>query len=621
MVVNSERLCSDLHRLCMLERRAVPSTARPCRLSRLSAAAGASLRARSRPLSIATLRIFCVLLVGSGVTRTVAAQEPGAPVFRVGSETVVIDLIATDRDGRFVADLQPSEIQVFEEGKVQKALFVRVMGTRRGAPADTSAPTVSSTTLARSNASQDQSVADVPLALVFDLLSMPRDAFLRMRDAVLRLIDTGLPEGISIMVATVTDQLTIRQPFTRDRAAVRAAVESMSATLAGNVSVTDVTDQVDQLCAAGSPRRVEDSAIETAKAVVQEANRRVTVTSRSLAMLAQSLATIPGRKQMALYSAGYAISPANMAIDAVTASLAACTNSDMVPIRRRAMEELGPLASPDAANGIRLVVDRANRAQVSFYTVDPRGLLTDGVMPQHGGRSRTGGNGPMVRLPGLDETLTREYLRNIASETGGRSFFNTNDIGLGFRRAWEDADSYYLIGYEPTLHRNKGRFRKVTLKVTRPDLDLRYRRGYFETTEQERVEEDVEYALHAPEAFDRPGFEVVAIPEGKTLKIAVRIPPAAIRFTPAGTEQRADFSVHGELRDAKGALVGGKPLAGRDVALRFNAERFAAVRAADRLIVWLETSLPATGQYRLAVVARDSGGWIAVRIIDVAVKP
>ena len=74
---------------------------------------------------------------------------------------------------------------------------------------------------------------------------------------------------------------------------------------------------------------------------------------------------------------------------------------------------------------------------------------------------------------------------------GVRVFQRQHDIGLRFRRAWEDADSYYLIGYEPIPHRPWGRFRKVTLKVTRPDLDLRYRRGYFETTEQERVEEDV----------------------------------------------------------------------------------------------------------------------------------
>jgi VWFA-related protein len=247
-------------------------------------------------------KIAWVLLVASGLARMAAAQDPGPPVFRMGSETVVIDLVATDRNGRFVADLQPSEIQVFEEGKPQKALFVRVMGKRRGATAELPEPTGSHTSPERSGASPDPSDVDVPLALVFDLLSMPRDAFLRMRDAMLRLIDAGLPQGISVMVATVSDQVTIRQPFTKDRAAVRAAVESMSATLAGNVSVTDVMDQTDQLCAAGSPQRAEESAIQTAKAVVQEANRRATVTSRSLAMLAQSLATIPGRKQMAFYS-------------------------------------------------------------------------------------------------------------------------------------------------------------------------------------------------------------------------------------------------------------------------------------------------------------------------------
>jgi hypothetical protein len=79
------------------------------------------------------------------------------------------------------------------------------------------------------------------------------------------------------------------------------------------------------------------------------------------------------------------------------------------------------------------------------------------------------------------------------------------------------------------------------------------------------------------------------------------------------------LSVHGELRDAKGVLVGGKPLPGRDIALRVNDERLAAMRAADNLRVFLETALPPPGTYTLAVVARDSSGWIAVRTVPVTI--
>ena len=104
------------------------------------------------------------------------------------------------------------------------------------------------------------------------------------------------------------------------------------------------------------------------------------------------------------------------------------------------------------------------------------------------------------------------------------------------------------------------------------------------------------------------------------MKIVVGVPPAGVRFIEAGAEHRADFAVHAELRDAKGALVDGKPLPGKDVALRVSGERLAALRAARTLRVLLETPVPASGSYVLAVVARDSSGWMAARSIEVAIN-
>ena len=205
-----------------------------------------------------------------------------------------------------------------------------------------------------------------------------------------------------------------------------------------------------------------------------------------------------------------------------------------------------------------------------------------------------GGMARWCDCPALDETLTRDYLRSIASDTGGRIVFNTtNDIGIGFRRAWEDADSYYLIGYEPTLHRNKGRFRKVTLKVTRPDLDLLYRRGYFENPPSRRGSKKTSVRSAHAEAFDRQGFEVVTVAEAKrsNLPSEYHRPPFALRNWGPNTGPTSACTESCVTR--KGALVGGKPLAGRDVALRQRMqERFEALHhSTDRLIVWLEERL------------------------------
>ena len=339
--------------------------------------------------------------------------------------------------------------------------------------------------------------------------------------------------------------------------------------------MSNVFDQIDQLCHVSNSTRLAEAGIEAGKSLILEANARSRITSVNLSMLAQSLAPVPGRKHVILYSAGYAISPASQAIDAVVAGLTACSTTDMMRIRRQVAGELASLDTSDAANGIRAVLDRANRAQVSFYAVDPRGLTTSVVQPQERGRSRVGGSGPMVKLSGLNADLSRDYLERLAIDTGGRTFFDSNDIGNGLRRAWEDAAAYYLVGYAPDLSRAKGRFRKLSVTATRPNLELRYRQGYYEWTEAELAAQDIEQALQAPGAFKRDGFNVATAIDGRLLKIVVGVPPAAVRFTAAAGEHRADLSVHGELRDARGALVGGKPLAGRDIALRVNAERLA----------------------------------------------
>lgn len=568
------------------------------------------------------MKVISVAVLMTGSIISLANGQDAPPTFRVDAKLVVIDLVALDSQGRFVADLQPTDIRLREDGKPQTIRFlervtptaavVSAMPVSRGADA-------SATGHAIAVMPERGKAPDAHLAIVLDTLSIPIDAFPRIRDALLAMMRTEVPSDVPVMLATVGSQVVIRQPFTTDPQALAAAIDALPAALAGRVETADLSERIDRLCNASRPAALADAAIEAGKSLIAEANARSRASSLSLSMLARSLAPLPGRKHIVLYSTGYAISPANQAIDAVVAALSACIGLDMMTTRRRVSAELAALDTSEAAEGMRAVIDRANRAQVSFYTVDPRALTTSVVQPQHLGRSATGGSGPAVKLPGLSEAASRDYLQRLALDTGGRTFFDMNDMVSGFRRAWLDAQSYYLIGYVPESSRTKGRFRKVSVTITRPNLDIRYRRGYYEWTERELADRDVENALQVPGAFVREGFDVSTSVEGETLKVAVDVSPRPIRFTDSGGEHQADFSVHGELRDSKGALVGGKPLAGRDIALRVNDDRLAAMRTADKLRVLLEAPVPSPGTYRLTVVARDSGGWIAVRSIQVTV--
>jgi VWFA-related protein len=126
----------------------------------------------------------------------------------------------------------------------------------------------------------------------------------------------------------------------------------------------------------------------------------------------------------------------------------------------------------------RDLIDIANRANASFYTVDPRGLpAADAPI------------GPAPPPPLLvDQTNLRnriETLQVLASNTDGVAVINSNDIDRGLRRMADDLTSYYLLGYYSTNAKLDGRFRQIRVKVARPDVDVRARRGYKAATRED----------------------------------------------------------------------------------------------------------------------------------------
>ncbi len=120
----------------------------------------------------------------------------------------------------------------------------------------------------------------------------------------------------------------------------------------------------------------------------------------------------------------------------------------------------------------------ATRANVSFYGVDPRGLsgFDDGAeigsIP----------NDPSLNLGlmALQRELqtSQDSLRVLSDETGGFAALNSNDFARGFERIIRDNSSYYVLGYYSDDTKRDGQFRPLTVRVKRPGLEVRARKGY-----------------------------------------------------------------------------------------------------------------------------------------------
>ncbi|MCC7123541.1 MAG: VWA domain-containing protein [Acidobacteria bacterium] len=186
------------------------------------------------------------------------------------------------------------------------------------------------------------------------------------------------------------------------------------------------------------------------------------------------------------------------------------------------------LAYIDNEREVRQMAQRANRANVTFYTIDPRGLVV----------FDTSIGGPAMQSPQQDREgleRRREGLRLLADQTDGAWSFNTNDTGNALARMTVDTGSYYLLSYYSSNAKPDGRFRRLTVRVKRENVDVRARPGYLAPTETEARAAGANLMTTSTVGVTRPAVSPAvsralgSIPSGRS---------TAIRIQAAGLAER-----------------------------------------------------------------------------------
>lgn len=138
------------------------------------------------------------------------------------------------------------------------------------------------------------------------------------------------------------------------------------------------------------------------------------------------------------------------------------------------------LSQLDNAARLRTIVDEANRSNTSFYSIDPRGLTAfdDNIVPAAGVGSGPSANPTLTAGQEAGRLASRaSSLRQISEGTDGLAVLGTNNLAAGLQRITDDLSSYYLLGYYST-GKLDGRFHRITVRVKRPGVSVRARRGY-----------------------------------------------------------------------------------------------------------------------------------------------
>jgi Ca-activated chloride channel family protein len=133
-------------------------------------------------------------------------------------------------------------------------------------------------------------------------------------------------------------------------------------------------------------------------------------------------------------------------------------------IRRQAIVVLSDGEDTSSLLPFEEVLDLAKRSETAIYTV---GLRSN----EPGGGSR-----------GFKEA--EFVLRQLSQETGGRSFFpnQLSDLNNVYGQISEELSSQYTVGYTSKNPRRDGGWRRIVVRVNRPNVTARTKQGYFAPT-------------------------------------------------------------------------------------------------------------------------------------------
>jgi tetratricopeptide (TPR) repeat protein len=152
---------------------------------------------------------------------------------------------------------------------------------------------------------------------------------------------------------------------------------------------------------------------------------------------------------------------------------------------------------PQLDSLVRTAVGQANRANVSIYGVDVRGLDTTRELAAVGATLRQAAAASYLQNTRTDGAITRDEvntfdtaedalrqsetgaLRDLSESTGGLLIANTNDLGKRLEQVASDLRLYYEVSYAPARSEYDGKFRKIEVKVARKGVAVQARSGYF----------------------------------------------------------------------------------------------------------------------------------------------
>lgn len=427
-----------------------------------------------------------------------AAGPSAAATIRVNTRLVQFDVVVTDKDGRPVKDLKASDFQVQQDGKSQSVVAFEAhapvapgeAAVKTAQPESSVANPAAPNTYTNSPAKAPQSSWTVVL---FDVLNTSGADQSYARNQLLQLL-RSLPMGQPVALFVLTRQLEMLQGFTENPEDLIRRAEllqpSRSPDLTTMAERERDTGRIVSTAQQAAPTSglAQNASFNSDSISFSQASRilenyndheafrstdRALFTLAAMKGMARAVSGYPGRKNMIWLSGSF---PVDIEPNPAT----------MDPFRNvRGFEE-----------EVRETSSLLATSRVAVYPVDVRGLQSKGiditmsssetqfmndVVPNSANSviapsSSSLGNTISAQTTSL--VNDRVTMKNIAQQTGGEAFVNTNDLKRVIARSLEDGSTYYTLAYTPPKE-DQGGYHKVAVEVPNKNWKLAYRRGYY----------------------------------------------------------------------------------------------------------------------------------------------
>jgi VWFA-related protein len=421
------------------------------------------------------------------------AQQPVSPsgvvTLHAGAKEVLLDVVVRDKKGQRVTNLEPGALEILDNGVPRKITSFRLIegdqAIAGGEPGPQTKPAGNQT---RRTIDIERQIRLV--TLIFNRLDL--NARTIARTAALDLLKNEFPQNVYMGVLVLGDSLQALQPFTNDIGLLRKAVAHATSG-AYTEFISDSARIEQEMQQQLGPAKAGESIGEHVQAVSDgtggsggkgpsgdpagAAMAQMMLNMLQLARTSELAQTgrsaiwglidvvsqqyrLPGRKSILFFSSGFGIP--------------------------QGMEEPW-----------RVLISTANRFNVTFYSIDARGLGTTAMNQEAVSELKDAASASRANLrkgtglvtPAMAQAFdtainsgkanTQDTLADLAQSTGGILIANTNDFRDQLRKVSEDIETYYELTYDPQIDKYDGAFHKIEVHSSRAGLRIQTRSGYF----------------------------------------------------------------------------------------------------------------------------------------------